>query len=160
MTEVEVAKNCTPELVEAFNRLLPQLSMSASSVDVEALQRVLSWNGNVVFVARCDGQIVGALTLVTFPIPSGPRSWIEDVVVDEAARGKGVGEALVERAIQSARASGVRSVDLTSRPTRAAANRLYQRLGFELRESVLYRRSNLAEHHSRFLSQPETSDKM
>jgi ribosomal protein S18 acetylase RimI-like enzyme len=90
-------------------------------------------------VARIGGDIVGALTLVLFPVPTGTRAWIEDVVVDEAARGQGVGAALTREAVRLARAGGARTVDLTSRPSRAAANRLYERLGFQLRESKVYR---------------------
>ena len=74
-----------------------------------------------------------------FPIPTGLRAWIEDVVVDETGRGRGIGAALTEEAIRLARAAGARTVDLTSRPSRAAANRLYERLGFQLRDSKLYR---------------------
>jgi ribosomal protein S18 acetylase RimI-like enzyme len=92
-----------------------------------------------VLVARVDGEIVGASTVVVFPIPTGTRAWIEDVVVDEAARGRGVGAALIREAVRLARASGARTVDLTSRPSRRAANRLYERLGFELRDSNVYR---------------------
>jgi ribosomal protein S18 acetylase RimI-like enzyme len=83
--------------------------------------------------------VVGMLTLVMFPIPTGLRAWIEDVVVDESARGQGVGAALTREAIRLAQAKGVRTVDLTSRPSREAANRLYERLGFELRDTKAYR---------------------
>jgi ribosomal protein S18 acetylase RimI-like enzyme len=82
---------------------------------------------------------MGALTLVMFPIPTGTRAWIEDVVVDESARGRGVGAALTREAVRLARAEGARTVDLTSRPSRGAANRLYERLGFEQRESTVFR---------------------
>jgi ribosomal protein S18 acetylase RimI-like enzyme len=92
-----------------------------------------------VFVARVDGNIVGSLTLVTFRIPTGIRAWIEDVVVDESARGHGVGEALNQAAIQEARQKGAVTVDLTSRPSREAANRLYQRIGFVQRDTNVYR---------------------
>lgn len=98
-----------------------------------------AWPGNRQLIARLGGDIVGALTLVLFPIPTGTRAWIEDVVVDEAARGQGVGAALTQEAIRLARAEGARTVDLTSRPSRAAANRLYERLGFQLRDSKVYR---------------------
>ena len=94
-----------------------------------------------LLVAVEDGTILGALTLVTFRIPTGLRAWIEDVVVDDAARGKGVGAALNNRAIELAAEHGARTVDLTSRPSREAANRLYQRLGFERRETNVYRYS-------------------
>jgi ribosomal protein S18 acetylase RimI-like enzyme len=93
----------------------------------------------VVFIARDDGRIVGSLTLVVFPIPTGLRAWIEDVVVDDAARGQGVGEALTNAAIDESRRRHVRSIDLTTRPTREAANRLYARLGFVLRDTNVYR---------------------
>ena len=86
-----------------------------------------------------DGTIVGSLTLVLFRIPTGMRAWIEDVVVDAAARGQGVGEALNRFAIDLAAAHDARSVDLTSRPSRKAANRLYARLGFAKRETNVYR---------------------
>ena len=86
-----------------------------------------------------DGEILGTLTLVTFPIPTGLRAWIEDVVVDEAARGRGVGAALTQEAVRLAHEAGARTVDLTSRPSREAANRLYERLGFQMRDSKVYR---------------------
>lgn len=92
-----------------------------------------------MLLARSDGLIAGSLTLVMFPIPTGLRAWIEDVVVDESARGQGVGEALSLEALRLAQAAGARTVDLTSRPARVAAGRLYERIGFTERESRLYR---------------------
>ena len=97
-----------------------------------------------MLVARVDGEIVGTLTLVIFPIPTGIRAWIEDVVVDETARGKEyggkrVGEALTREAIKIADQAGARTVDLTTRPARIAAGKLYERLGFEQRDSRVYR---------------------
>lgn len=136
---IEVAQTATDEIVEAFGRLLPQLSRSARPLDEQALRTLVSWPGVRLLVARVDGEIVGALTLVMFPIPTGLRAWIEDVVVDEAARGQGVGAALTREAVRLARADGARTVDLTSRPSRQAANRLYERLGFQLRDSKVYR---------------------
>ena len=79
------------------------------------------------------------LTLVIFPIPSGVRAWIEDVVVDEAGRGRGVGELLNRFALELAKQEGARTVDLTSRSSREAANRLYQRIGFQPRATNIYR---------------------
>jgi ribosomal protein S18 acetylase RimI-like enzyme len=79
------------------------------------------------------------LTLVVFRIPTGLRAWIEDVVVDEGARGRGVGAALNQAAIRLAGEHGARTVDLTSRPSREVANRLYSRLGFVPRETNVYR---------------------
>jgi ribosomal protein S18 acetylase RimI-like enzyme len=93
----------------------------------------------MLFIARSRGVIVGMLTLVTFPLPSGLRARIEDVVVDQDARGHGVGTALTLAALELAQAQGARSVDLTFRASRVAANRLYQQLGFQLRESNTYR---------------------
>lgn len=136
--DVEIVQAATDEVLKAFGRLLPQLSRSAQPLDVEALQTLVSWPGSRLLVARMGDDIVGALTLVMFPIPTGWRAWIEDVV-DEAARGQGVGAALTQEAVRLARAEGARTVDLTSRPSREAANRLYERLGFQLRDSKVYR---------------------
>lgn len=119
--------------------LLAQLSSSARPLDRESLNRTLDCPTNTLLVAWYDGEPVGMLTLVTFPIPSGIRSWIEDVVVDETLRGHGIGAALTHEAIRLAQEQGARTVDLTSRPSRAAANRLYQRLGFRKRDSTVYR---------------------
>ena len=90
-------------------------------------------------MAKVDGVIVGSLTLVVFHIPTGIRAWIEDVVVDSDARGKGVGEVLNKFALDEAKRQGATTVDLTSRPSREAANRLYQRIGFKARETNVYR---------------------
>jgi ribosomal protein S18 acetylase RimI-like enzyme len=137
--DIEVVRSVTDELVDAFGRLLPQLSGSAPALDAKALADLAAWPGNHLLVARVDGQIMGTLTLTTFPIPTGLRAWIEDVVVDEAARGHGVGAALTTEAVRIAREAGARTVDLTSRPSRAAANRLYERLGFQVRDSKVFR---------------------
>jgi ribosomal protein S18 acetylase RimI-like enzyme len=141
---IEVVGQVGDELVEAFGRLLPQLSRSAGALDAEQLRAIVAWPGNRLLVARVDGAIAGTLTLVVFPIPTGLRAWIEDVVVDESARGHGVGAALTQEAVRLAHAEGAKSVDLTSRPSRAAANRLYERLGFQVRESKVYRLDGLA----------------
>ena len=137
--EVEAVRQATDELVEACRRLLPQLSSAAAALDADELARIVDHQANTLLVARDEGAIVGMLTLVTFPLPSGLRARIEDVVVDQAARGHGVGAALTMAAIDLARQQGARNVDLTSRASRAAANRLYQRLGFQLRDSNVYR---------------------
>jgi ribosomal protein S18 acetylase RimI-like enzyme len=144
---VEVLREATDEAVEAFARLVPQLSRSAPPLDRAALAAVVGRESNIVLVARREaagggpGEIVGTLTLVLITIPTGIRAWIEDVVTDEAARGQGAGTALTLEALRLARARGARTVDLTSRPSREAAGRLYERLGFERRDSRLYRRS-------------------
>jgi ribosomal protein S18 acetylase RimI-like enzyme len=137
--EVDAVRQVTDELVEACRRLLPQLSSAAAALDADELARIVDHQANTLLVARDQGAIVGMLTLVTFPLPSGLRGRIEDVVVDQEARGHGVGTALTMAAIDLARQEGARNVDLTSRASRVAANRLYQRLGFQLRDSNVYR---------------------
>ena len=130
------------KLVRAFARLIPQLSSSSPALTEAELSEIVASPAVVIFVAEDpsrDDEIVGTLTLVLFRIPTGLRAWIEDVVVDAAVRRRGVGTALTRAAIAHARAAGVRTVDLTSRPTREAANRLYQRLGFVQRETNVYR---------------------
>ena len=128
------------ELVEAFARLTPQLSSSSPPPGRAELQAIVESEATFLLVARDgDGTIVGSLTLALFRLPTGIRAWIEDVVVDESARRTGAGGALVSAAIQRADAAGARTVDLTSRPTREAANRLYRRLGFEARDTNVYR---------------------
>lgn len=129
----------THELVDAWSRLLPQLSHSAPPLTAEALEAIVASDSSVMFVAWLDEQIVGSLTLAMYRIPVGSKAWIEDVVVDEVARGQGIGELLSRAAIAHAQAAGARSIDLTSSPLREAANRLYQRLGFEKRETNVYR---------------------
>jgi ribosomal protein S18 acetylase RimI-like enzyme len=137
---VDLADLATPELVDAFARLIPQLSRSSPPPGKEELEELVAAPGTSLLVARADdGAIVGTLTLVVFRIPTGMRAWIEDVVVDESARGQGAGEALTLRAVELAGEVGVRTVDLTSRPSREAANRLYRRLGFTVRDTNVYR---------------------
>ena len=136
---IEVLLEVTDEDVHAINRLLPQLSRSAPPLDAAALQQIATWNGNSLLVARAAGEIVGMLTLVMFPIPTGLRVRIEDVVVDESVRGQGVGAELSREAIRLATEAGARTIDLTSRPSRESANRLYERLGFRLRDTRVYR---------------------
>ncbi|MGC9669563.1 GNAT family N-acetyltransferase [Planosporangium sp. 12N6] len=136
---IEILREVTDDVVAAFARLLPQLSESAGAVDRATMDRVVAAEANTVLIARSAGAIVGTLTLVTVPTVTGLRARIEDVVVDACARGQGVGAALTERALDLARSAGASSVELTSRASRVAANRLYQRLGFQRRESNLYR---------------------
>jgi len=138
---IEEAVEVTPAVVDAFRRLVPQLSSSAPPPTPEELGEMVAAPGTTVLVARDGETIVGALTLVVFRIPTGVRAWIEDVVVDGEVRGRGVGEALNRAAVAAAAAAGARTVDLTSRPSREAANRLYQRLGFVARDTNVYRYS-------------------
>ncbi|HWC69518.1 MAG TPA: GNAT family N-acetyltransferase [Acidimicrobiales bacterium] len=141
MPTIEIASEATPELVDAFARLVPQLSSSAPPPTAAELEEIATSPSTVLFIAREGGTIVGTLTLVLFRIPTGLRAWIEDVVVDGQARGTGVGEELNRAALAEAARRGARTVDLTSRPHREAANRLYQRLGFVKRETHVYRYS-------------------
>jgi ribosomal protein S18 acetylase RimI-like enzyme len=136
---VEQATIANAELIEAFQRLIPQLSSSNPPPTQDELAQIISAPSTVLFIARLDEHIVGTLTLATFRIPTGVRAWIEDVVVDTAARGHGVGEALSQAAILEAHHRGAVTVDLTSRPSREAANRLYQRIGFVARDTNVYR---------------------
>ncbi|MFI7641143.1 GNAT family N-acetyltransferase [Nonomuraea sp. NPDC049400] len=137
--DIEIIREASDDVVAALGRLLPQLSTTAKALDREAVARLLAFESNTVLAARVQGQIVGTLTLVTFPLPSGLRARVEDVVVDETARGQGVAAALTDRALELARETGARTVDLTSRPSREAANRLYERVGFQRRNSIVYR---------------------
>ena len=150
MTEVSVeeATDVTPALLEALARLVPQLSQSAAPIGETELAEMVASPVTRLLVARLPAEageghppttIVGTLTLVLFRVPTGVRGWIEDVVVDEAARGRGVGEALTAEAVRLAGAAGARSLDLTSRPSRQAAHRLYSKLGFEVRDTSVYR---------------------
>jgi len=137
--EISICDNVDETVVAALGKLIPQLSASSSLPSAEQLSEILDHDASTLLLARDGDTIVGSMTLVVFPIPTGTRAWIEDVVVDEGARGQGVGEALNRRAIEIALKAGAKTVDLTSRPSRKAANRLYQRLGFAARETNIYR---------------------
>lgn len=143
---VEIAQSANAELVSAMRRLIPQLSQSAAPLDQAGCERLLTQPGVFLFIFRPDTPnddgkqpILGMLSLVTFEIPTGIRAWIEDVVVDIEARGQGAGQALLKAALTHAEKLGARTVDLTSRPSREAANHLYQKCGFVRRETNIYR---------------------
>lgn len=149
---VELIEQSSPELVAAMERLIPQLSRSAKPLTAQQTQALVDQDSVYLFVFRTDkpvtavdgneveaGTILGMLSLATFAIPTGVRAWVEDVVVDAGTRGMGAGQQLVEAAVAHAQKIGARTVDLTSRPSREAANRLYRRCGFELRETNVYR---------------------
>ena len=144
MANVQIieAVEVTPELVAAFERLIPQLSSSNPAPTETELAAICESEASVLLIAvdrDAEDRILGSLTLAWFRIPTGVRAWIEDVVVDEAARGHGVGELLNRGALDRARELGAKTVDLTSRPSREAANRLYQRIGFVARDTNVYR---------------------
>ncbi len=140
MITIHEVSHVDDELVEAFARLIPQLSSSNPPPDAAMLETIVSSDASHLLIARTEaGTIVGSMTLVLFPIPTAVRAWIEDVVVDGDARGMGVGQLINERAVEMAREAGAKTVDLTSRPSREAANRLYQRMGFTERDTNVYR---------------------
>ena len=139
VASVEIAGEATDEVLAALHRLIPQLSSSSAPITIADLRAIIDSDSSVLFIARLDGRIVGSLTLAVFRIPTGIRAWIEDVVVDENARGHGLGEALNRAALAEAKRRGAKTVDLTSRPSREAANRLYLRIGFVARETNVYR---------------------
>ena len=131
--------SASADVLAACHRLIPQLSSSSGPISAQELEEIIQSDTTVLFAARSGQEIVGLLTLAIFRIPTGVRAWIEDVVVDNQARGKGVGDALNRAALAEAERRGAKTVDLTSRPSREAANRLYQRLGFKQRDTNVYR---------------------
>jgi ribosomal protein S18 acetylase RimI-like enzyme len=131
--------SASADVLAACHRLIPQLSSSSAPISAQELEEIIESDTTVLFAARSGQEIVGLLTLAIFRIPTGVRAWIEDVVVDNQARGKGVGDALNRAALAEAERRGAKTVDLTSRPSREAANRLYQRLGFKQRDTNVYR---------------------
>tara|TARA_X000001036_G_scaffold432481_1_gene468468 strand:+ start:884 stop:1318 length:435 start_codon:yes stop_codon:yes gene_type:complete len=142
MTKIRIAENVDAKLVEAYQKLTPQLSSSNPPPTEDELKAIIGSDSATILVAEdANGIILGSMTLVIFRIPTGIRAWIEDVVVDTQARGMGVGQALNQHAIELAQKAGAKTIDLTSRPSREAANRLYQRLGFTPRETNVYRYS-------------------
>jgi ribosomal protein S18 acetylase RimI-like enzyme len=137
---IEVFDGSPPELTAALERLVPQLSKSNPPPDAATVGSMLASDAVTQFVARDDsGTIVGVSTLVLFRIPTGLRAWIEDVIVDEASNGLGIGTALTLAMLDAAKARGCVSVDLTSRPSREAANHLYRKVGFVARDTNVYR---------------------
>jgi ribosomal protein S18 acetylase RimI-like enzyme len=136
---IERAEHVDDELVDAFERLIPQLSSSSPAPSAEQLGELVSSPDTVLFLARVDGRIQGSLTLAFYRIPTGLKAWIEDVVVDGDARGHGVAAELSLAAMAEARARQAKNVSLTSRPARDVANRLYQRIGFEPYDTNVYR---------------------
>jgi GNAT superfamily N-acetyltransferase len=138
---VRVAASADAALLEAVTNLLPQLSRSAPPPTLAQLAGIVADPGTTLFVAEENGRIIGTLTLVTFEILTGRRSWIEDVITDGGARGKGVATALLRAAVAHADVYGARTVDLTSRPGRADANRLYLNAGFEQRTTNVFRQT-------------------
>lgn len=137
-TDVEIVTEVTEPLVEAFGRLMPQLSTRLAAPSREALERIVRSSSAALFAVRSEDRIAGMLTLVWYDVPSGRKAWIEDVVVDAALRGRGAGEALVRAALGHAERMGVQAVMLTSSPRRAAARALYRKMGFKEAETSVF----------------------
>jgi ribosomal protein S18 acetylase RimI-like enzyme len=141
---IETLESADESIIEAFARLIPQLSTGAPIPDQDQVARVLAHPANTVFAARAveaseDHRILGLLTLVMLELPTGTEARIEDVVVDVAARGRGLGRALMLAALDAAARQGAEYVDLTSAPRRVAARQLYQSLGFVPRDTGVFR---------------------
>jgi ribosomal protein S18 acetylase RimI-like enzyme len=136
---ISALETITPEFLEALHRMIPQLAPGSPLPSREQLDAVIGCSTNTLLAARVNDRTVGTLTLSMLITPTGTTGWIADVVVDNEVRGKGIGEKLVRDAISRAAEMGARYVDLSSRPVREAANRLYQRIGFEKRETNYYR---------------------
>jgi len=139
--EIRPADVVDEQLVEAMAALIPQLSSSSPPPTSSQLQAIVDSPDSVLYLAWLDGRIIGTLTLAMYRMPTGVKAWIEDVVVDGSGRGHGVGESLNLAAIAEAASRGAKSVNLTSRSSRQAANRLYRRLGFVLYDTNVYRYS-------------------
>ena len=136
---IDIVTQADAELYEAFQRLVPQLTNNNLPPSLDDLVALVRDAASTLMVARnAEGEIVGALTLSVYRVPTGVRSIIEDVIVDNSARGQGIGEALMQRAIELAREKGAKNISLTSNPLREAANRLYLRVGFKKRETNAY----------------------
>ena len=143
MFVIEAATAATDEVVDAIGRLLPHLSKSSPAPTQEQVAEIVTSPATTLFIAR-DGEggpIVGTLTLALFRIPTGVRAWIEDVIAAPEVSGRGLGAQLTNAALEAARAAGARTVELTSRPSREAANHVYRKLGFETRDTNVYRYS-------------------
>lgn len=142
MAQIEIIIQTKVEtwLMEFVNLMLGQLSTSAHEVDVALLQRLIDSENSTLFILKVDGEPAGMLTLCHYYAPTGCKAWIEDVVVDSSKRGLGLGRHLVEHALEQAQKLSPCTVMLTSRPSRVEANRLYQSVGFEPRETNVYRR--------------------
>ena len=137
---VEEATEPLEGLAEEVRRLVGQLSRSASPPSDAEIEEIILSPASRLLLARDDsGTLVGMMTLAVFRIPTGVRAWVEDVVVDTGRRGQGIGAGLIEASLELAERLGARTVDLTSRPGREDANRLYRRLGFVQRETNVYR---------------------
>jgi len=140
MINISELTEASSSVLQSINELLPQLSSSAQVISMDRLSELVESDNTIIFLGTDDnGQILGMLSLIVMKIPTGNKAWIEDVVVDQSARSKGMGKALMNHALKRAKKLAVKSVDLTSRPSRETANMLYQSLGYQIRETNVYR---------------------
>jgi ribosomal protein S18 acetylase RimI-like enzyme len=140
MINISELTETSSSVLQSINALLPQLSSSAQVISMDRLSELVESDNTIIFIGTYEsGQILGMLSLIVMKIPTGNKAWIEDVVVDQSARGKGMGKALMNHALEKAKELAVKSVDLTSRPSREKANMLYQSLGYQIRETNVYR---------------------
>jgi GNAT superfamily N-acetyltransferase len=139
MVRVELVTEATPEVYAALERLLPQLNSKLTLPPFERLEAIVADPSVALLVARDGDEIVGTATVIVYTTPFWIKARLDEVVVDESARGKGVGAALVTACLDIARTKGAQVAELQSGVSREAANRLYPRMGFERRESNLYR---------------------
>ena len=138
--QIKEINKFTDSVFEAVLKLLPQLDPDAELPTKEHFKEILKSNTSHFFIVELDSNnIIGMFTITTYKIPTGTKVWIEDVVIDESQRGKGIGEELMQFAIGFSKSTGAKAIDLTSRPYRTAANQLYRKMGFILRETNVYR---------------------
>ena len=141
MMYIENVSVVTGEVHDALTRLIPQLGEHKIPPTLDELTTLVNSESSTLLIARYpheNSNIAGALTLVIYRVPTGLRSIVEDVVVDETMRRRGIAEALLRRAMDLARTAGANGISLTSNPRREAANKLYQTLGFQRRETNAY----------------------
>jgi ribosomal protein S18 acetylase RimI-like enzyme len=138
--KIKEVKRYNKRVYNALNRLLPQLDPEAKLPGKKIFKEILKSPNTHFFIAVLDNEeIAGMLTLATYTVPTGMKVWIEDVVVEKSHRGEGIGKELMNFAVSFAKSTGAKSVELTSRPSRTEANKLYLQMGFILRETNLYR---------------------
>lgn len=139
--EIKIIKQITDEVIEGLQNILPQLSpLSVFTLDKKHLENVIKSDSITLFIAEDENKVLGTLTLAIYPTPLTRKAWIEDVVTDNAARGKGIGKLLIEAAMEHAKKLGIEKVDLTSSNDRIAAHGLYKKTGFEKRDTSVFRR--------------------
>ncbi len=137
---IEIVTKADDELWEAFQRLVPQLTNNNPPPAFDDLAALVQDAASTLMVARDDeGVIIGALSLTVYRVPTGIRSIVEDVIVDISARGQGIGEALMLRAVELAREKGASNISLSSNPARVAANQMYVKMGFQKRNTNAYK---------------------